>query len=124
MIPANELRIGNWVKFNNASMQVEASDILAFDKNYLSQKLLYPIPLTPELLEKAGFRKYVGCYQLVKQGVFGDHLAIYYIPNKGVVIDVGDQDASAEKPLPHIQHLHQLQNLIFALSGTELEIKL
>lgn len=124
MIDARELRIGNWVKFNNAFMQVDASDILSFDKNYLSQQKVNPIPLTPGLLEKVAILRYESYYHLTKPGVFGNRLSVYYIVTKGVVIDVEDHSGNTERILPHIQHLHQLQNLVFALTGTELEIKL
>ncbi len=110
MIQANELRIGNWVK-----------DAEYLSDNYMVVRMVSsdldarPIPLTPKILEKAGFRYKNFTHNLNKLSIclpgnsykdgrtyFNSWCIIEGIPNS----------------------LHQLQNLYFALTGTELEIKL
>lgn len=63
MIPANELRIGNWVGNGDKNFQVEhfmlspdigSADGYKYDVDYLQ------IPLTPEILEKCGFENQSG----------------------------------------------------------------
>jgi hypothetical protein len=68
-----------------------------------------PIPLTEELLLKCGFEK----------RVWGN--VTYYNPNLDLDRDfrVRGIDWNVQ-----IKYLHQLQNLFFALTGEELEVKL
>lgn len=118
-----ELRIGNWVdagyEILNPYHQIKAADF-----SYLEDgREVNGIPLTPEILEKAGF-------------VIGEDLnhTKYYDDKKGdtnlqvkdwsdsfcLGIKYGDKFIS----LTHIQHIHQLQNLYYALTGQELTITL
>lgn len=120
---ANELRIGNWV-FRTELSKTFHSKISAYTLSCAGHDgiidFLSPIPLTPEILEKAGFvkdsgidvykngrlRVWVGargkflCYLIEENTTTG-----HYIPNSFVA-------------------LHQLQNLYFALTGEELNISL
>lgn len=137
MIAANELRIGNWVlvetTVDNKVVVVNAqwgyhwfSPLPEHRRGIetVSIDSAYPIPLTPEIL--------VGCGLTVVKEHSIDPLCIEY----GTLMDEdGDYDF-------HIQYegsicyfmwygddvaitsLHQLQNLYFALTGTELNIQL
>lgn len=112
MIQANELRVGNWIS-NGDPIRFEffmAGGNL--DGDYIDYD---PIPLTPEILEKCGFRLNAWGYLMqdpaVEFGISIDSLQPinYY----------GSRLAATE-----IKHLHQLQNLYFALTNKELEVNL
>jgi hypothetical protein len=123
MIAPNELRIGNWVEIPspfNKVVQIEAIEeegakyseknalgVLIFRSPY---EHINPIPLTPEILERAGF----GCRAgnvYYKEGVV-DSLIYQY--DGFIVWEVNNMV---------IKYLHWLQNLYFCLTtGKELEI--
>lgn len=112
MIKANELRIGNWVNFSGDPMIIRLGEQLDYYTDYYE-----PIPLTPEILEAAGFdgRKDVRYFKSIGDTV----LTIYYEDQKFWI-----QDFDWFKlDLPSMEYVHQLQNLYFALTGNELEIK-
>lgn len=122
MIQANELRIGNWILLNGEPIPVGWSlikDIRDQNKGIetsQNKKCKYEgIPLTSEIIEKAGFE------------VYGNSLSVYQTTYEkdGIVLNnifnlVGE-DGGIGRPL---QYVHQLQNLYFALTGTELNIEL
>jgi len=137
MINANELRIGNWVKLNNPESRPREvgnyAKVFAIDSehsykeykgtatispfrefNFYGQFLCFidPIPLTPEILEKCGFRKSLNgyCYGMITN----DGKNRFSIFTDGT-FKLGTQDLSV-----NIHHLHQLQNLYFALTNAEL----
>lgn len=131
MIKANELRIGNWVKYTNdqslknglANTWVNVTDDIIKWAANPSENVYEPILLTPEVLEKCGFEKTWKMYELD----FSDKL----------LSDRRYEFFCYEKDLPNCSYtlnsitaannfsfLHQLQNLYFALTGEELEIKL
>ena len=125
MIQANELRIGNCVTdihSPNAVFRVnEIKKRICVFGGKLNYRVKYedllPIPLTEEILLKCGFEydKYAGSFikddfnfdldKTVNNGVNGFDV---YIKNEEHVIS-------------KIKHLHQLQNLYFALTNSELE---
>lgn len=78
-------------------------------------KHISPIPLTPEILEKAGFKaKGSGFWNLEK-----DFCSLeVYINDKSITT------FSYNWEVAECQNLHQLQNLYFALTGEELNIEL
>lgn len=120
MIQANELRIGNWISYDNNDVQVfELPYLIDIDEgkeDYLVNSVWLnehePIPLTPELLERCGFRKLSN--EWVIQGPeYLEYFEMrydkfYYTGGEGVCFGKG------------CEYLHQLQNLYFALTGTEL----
>lgn len=114
---AKELRIGNWYHWEaegkKYEYQVKAKD---FADDYIQN--FYPIPLTEEWLERFGFQKAAsGWYE---KGCFAVHLDWFYGQKTRVVWE--EQDVFNQ--IPHdITYVHQLQNLYFALTGEELEIK-
>jgi hypothetical protein len=120
-VKINELREGNLVLEHGILHKISWKDA---DQWHLDS--FEPIPLTPELLEKCGFRDgYKGrsnsddwyYYINIRRYYF----SLYkYSHNKGRVIC----QFSAARILNPPQYLHQLQNLYFALTGTELEINL
>jgi hypothetical protein len=105
----NELRIGNYVLYENphsdrVQVQVKAVDFQCGTHN------LHPIPLTEEWLVKLGFIRDSNLKNsLVKNGIWfnSKNMEATYLSSK----------------LIKINYVHQLQNLIFALTGEELIIK-
>lgn len=76
-----------------------------------------PIPLTEEWMLKFGFEKYDDGGELKGNDCF------YGIKKTGIVIGLTPKfNLSGYKPAKRIEYVHQLQNLYFALTGTELEI--
>ena len=105
---AQELRIGNWV-LDEFNLLVEF-DIDCF-VNYTQGKFK-PIPLTEEWLIRLGFE---------------EHSLNPYWFNKGIIcisivhkVELISWDRQIFKLDIEINHVHQLQNLYFALTNTEL----
>lgn len=127
MIKASELRIGNRVRFINQSIIVHAGTIEDCDRaNKSDAPYQYePIPLTPEILEKAGFERWA---------YLGDNKYEFLICKARTLICYHEgnirecslyQDSKMiDLPASKVQYLHQLQNLYFALTGEELKIEL
>jgi hypothetical protein len=132
---AQELRIGNLVKTPRGIKSING---LGFKDTVVSSKDYYatfnnlhegyfldhcePIPLTEEILLKAGFVS-----GGAKQWLFitldkKDECYLYFNPlGKGIAIDQNGIECSFEIEL---NYLHQLQNLYFALTNEELTINL
>ena len=129
---AQELRIGNWVLIDGKPERIDS--IVTSSSNFLYDgvnaeiedgyygdysvmvKDPEPIPITPEILEKAGF-------EFESRGV--DAFEQIWSCN-GIEIWQHDEGFSQDYS-PYsvdIKHLHQLQNLYFALTGEELDIEL
>ena len=115
MTLSKELRIGNWVDYklpNNYGNEIRTQ--FNFDLcKYVH--LLKPIPLTTEILEKAGFKRdsdYDGLYS------FGGY---NFDLTDGVVVCLVNLEYKIGQP---VHYLHQLQNFIYALTGEELNIQL
>lgn len=114
MIQANELRIGNCFLNPNTGKVIRCTceDISDIQNGY---KTRLPIPLTPEILEKCGFKHTWGDIYELEDG-FG----VYASLRNGWMV-------SQSRDISNIKgadYLHQLQNLYFALTGEELKIKL
>lgn len=129
MIAANELRIGNWVMYDNRLFQIEAIsrsfpclNTDEFGIGVVDWGNINPIPLTPEILEKCGFEKELfemsGC-------------EVWHVPNTLWRIARSYRDENEYKlwherispptwNLKTLKYLHELQNIIFALTNSEL----
>lgn len=97
----NEIRVGNIVQKNGVE----------YVADFLTIKMAHnykPVPLTPEVLEQCGFKKQTAWYRLGKHAI--NPTAAYLYEFKNI-------------PVKEIEHLHQLQNLYYALTGNELEVK-
>lgn len=113
---AEELRIGNLV-YHKDEVHIVNSSTIVYQKSVFK---CYPIELTPEWLERAGFDddKRIDAYSIESND------KCYFIRKEGSVFWVlyqynGWNDDTGEH-ISSIQYVHQLQNLIFALTGTEL----
>lgn len=124
MIKANELRIGNLILRNGFLIEekekfkettVTHNDITAC---YVDNTSFKPIPLTEEWLLKFGFEK---------DNDFGNwHLSAYEIfssGNRDFVYWYNHSSDDYYSDVRKINTVHQLQNLYFALTGQELELK-
>jgi len=124
MIKVNELRIGNWVEYNNRLWKVgsitDFPTIGVSDSNeecLLNEELSMPIPLTPDILEECEFIE-IGSF--LYKGKFSISL-----PSDDKLLwkngrtyfnswNIGDAP----------KYLHQIQNMYFALTGDELNVQL
>lgn len=124
MIDPKQLRIGNYITFP-IGLKGKLCEVLAINEKqvlikteidrraWLNFDYLEPIPLTQELLEKCGFE-----YDQDDHG----H---YWTIDEFVVELSGIEEGifKLEQYRTIITTLHQLQNLYFAITGDELEIK-
>jgi hypothetical protein len=124
---SNELRIGNWI---DCGTYVNKGHWSKFERIKITSGSqlnvtdnLKPISITPEILEKAGFKKLQLMYEKVlEKGMNGnDKLAIDL---EGICLLIGYSYDEAVTVQSKIKYLHQLQNLYFALTGEELAIEL
>jgi hypothetical protein len=123
MIKANELRLGNYLELisnvNGESMikQVDIDILRVMTHGMKPNYEIKPIPLTEEWLLKLGY-KFFDYKSHIKFAVIIDNIVSYDINfYKGEFIM-----PHKNKPI-NIKHVHQLQNLYFALTGEELTIK-
>jgi hypothetical protein len=128
MIASNELRIGNYILDQKERIRrvwtIKQSSVMVSDYD-IDERDIFPIPLTPLILEKCGFvlEEFKGdSYGKEVGDVYRNGIAI--INKEGVfhlwVYIEGDEFYSFEWTVVH--HLHQLQNLCFALTGEELDV--
>lgn len=129
MIQENDLRVGNWVErtnINYAGAKVERFQIKVLD--FIHSKTYNPIPLTPEILEKCGFlveksswfmkRYFTDCQEAAE-------VMIFQINSSSGRCCITDEDEGKPSYIGiGVISLHQLQNIYYSLTGTELEIQL
>lgn len=137
-IKSSELRIGNYILFREFYLEVMEKVVeiteerinIMFDDKQISilHKDVNPIHLTEEILFKCGFsKKYEQYYLIIHMGVAGHPIMIEFeIIGKDIFgsLWIGAWDDYTKAICLDIEHLHQLQNLYFALTGEELDVKL
>lgn len=120
MIDATHLRIGNWVMFDGEpDLITEIWENLCGGRSFsrYTYDRVSPIPLTPEILEKSGFKKSSPDFTWDF-----DKLSVH-LPGKSYPKGRTYFNAWCIKEgIP--QSLHQLQNLYFSLTNQELQITL
>lgn len=120
---ASELRLNNWVLQDGLPTQITGYMFHAeFEGLYEIEDEFEPIPLTPEILEAAGL-KMVGekpFFSMRIQLNKTDELCWYSQDKELRYQTIGSGFTRYYKT----KFMHQLQNLYFALTGEELEIKL
>lgn len=127
MIQSTELRIGNYVLYFRESVFSEVREISTIhgdntarlkdeDSSIGCFKLskLKPIPLTEEWLLKFGFKKVD--YRTNKEAEFDE----WILGDFGFIENENGYEFYPY--LTTLKHVHQLQNLYFALTGEELTI--
>lgn len=119
MTQANELRIGNWVTLR--LFEEPKTTAIEFSKtDFNNLERLDPIPLTEEWLHAFGFtNSEIGLFEkrVLTRGKINVH-----ITRKKLLVELGTS-GSYLFGNTNIKYVHQLQNLYFALTQTELEIK-
>lgn len=122
-----ELRIGNIVsdfggREAGVSAITERGTIKLSSEHYtdesfnLNERVITPIPLTPEILEKCGFEKVDHIHGYSFWSIIRKRKQ-YNVP----VISIYENKTEINGYIiNHITYLHQLQNLYFALTGKEL----
>lgn len=132
MIVINELRFGNFIlqktgnKVNRVSFGMQQMELLV-KGDYAT---LYPVVLKPGLVEHCGFvenKQYALLpeareFKLVLPvpGGSNNELLVY---NKNNGECFGRATVNSAVASANFFHLHQLQNLYYALTGKELEVK-
>ena len=105
---AQELRVGNLVYDDDDIIEVEAYQL------YILTDYFEPVPLTEEWLLKFGFEN-------KKHGIKRGVLKSYKIHGNTFNLSNSGNIYYGFKSM-QIQYVHQLQNLIFALTGEELTL--
>lgn len=135
MIKASDLRVGNTLQYfigedgcEWESTTLDWQDIKwAQEKNDNFNLVHKPIPLTPELLEKCGFEWETEKHSHLEMETVAGHLLTFYY-DKGILESIQfytvDSSEAYFHPPDNFRFLHQLQNLYFALTGSELEVNL
>jgi hypothetical protein len=115
---ARELRIGNAIWFDRREKVKWVNARVIADIESQNQPLLYsPIPITEEWLVKSGFaNKVKDEYSLEIESEYGAMLL--YTDGELWLVDCDGGRVGKE-----IKYVHHLQNIYFALTGTELELK-
>jgi len=115
----NELRIGNWV-FDSDQLEeftIESDTLFDESDGDCMEKHIKPIPLTEEWLEKFGFER--KGFHFNKYG-----LQIIIADENDFLIEYSFSGIRYNNVnlVVRIKHIHQLQNLYFALTGEELKL--
>ena len=127
---ASELRIGNWyrsVKFN-VPVKCDITDFydLCAKSDGATEhppidEMFEPIPLTEEWLLKFGFTLDCEYTPYGKAEIYrNDDMDVVL---SGVFKGVNIPYVCDDSFIVNVKHVHQLQNLYFALTGEELEVK-
>ena len=119
---ATELRLGNYVYHESSTCKLET--VLAFE----DVEEYNPIPLTEEWLLKFGFwrnnnlckRWFLAEAYLLERG-WTQHRFYIYLEKKRISARHGCMGDSNH--LKYLKYVHEFQNLFFALTGEELEIR-
>ena len=125
MIQSNELRIGNWISLHGQIIDVDGISMGCINPMWTSGETFYdgyvkdaePIPLDESWLIRAGFEN-IGMnvwsnnsdYNVDFDSMLGSQLRLKTSDNYDLFG-------------PIFFHVHQFQNLFFALTGTELTFK-
>ena len=117
MIKSNELRTGNYVLDTSGKKETKVESLSKASVNGLPESQFEPVHLTLSILENCGFERGTKPGEL-PSGPY----------KKGLVqVKVGNEHYDpifSQENGTKLPHVHQLQNLYFALSGEELDVKL
>lgn len=123
MIPAKDLRLGNWFRHNNCmckeEMQLIPDD---FKKELVGDSFpqFDPIPITPIILQKSGFHQCMGKIETW----WLDDIVIQLDSSFWWRVDIDKYDEDLECKARKVSYLHELQNIFFAVTGQELTVNL
>ena len=130
MIQANEIKVNNrFIRALDSSRDLEYDHDFVLTEEWIGKLFgdnisialqdLHPIPLTPEILEKCGFKKLNNAWVPI------DYSATDYLKWSFTIWDNkdGTYRYNSAEFIPELKYLHQLQNLYYALTGEELIYK-
>jgi hypothetical protein len=126
---STELRIGNWYNEFSIPKQATVDLISKLEHIELNGKIaidVTPIPLTEEWLLKFGFEKVSADYVSYNLKAAEDVYIVYADDYSCGLFNSKESEEEELGVIPNwetIKHVHQLQNLYFALTGEELTIK-
>ena len=118
-----ELRVGNWINLHKNVLYEPYQNSSGFDLYKLDESDCSdasPIELNEDILVKCGFVKGVDNVFFLKTNLF--YIRIF--EEIGHVLFSLDKYSNSLKVSDSTKHLHQLQNLYFALTNEELNINL
>ena len=123
-----ELKIGDYIYWGGIVMKLSESHMVSLLKNPKAKKYPKPIPLTEEWLLKFGFDlEDNDLYILVVKTSNKYRMDLWTRTERNLTIwlsvSQGNDPDQTDTELKHIKHVHQLQNLYFALTEEELTIK-
>jgi hypothetical protein len=122
-----DLRIGNWIKRTKGFRQITPMDfIILYGEEEEYADAYQPIPLTIELLEKCGFEKDEVCVGANGSSIpaFIKHITIAKMDDGFRLWIEIEEDKFFSFSWTKIGYLHELQNLYYALTKEELEVKI
>jgi ribosomal protein L33 len=127
----SELRIGNYIYKRSNRNEPLKVDIQLFTTVCRMPTFYKPVPISEEWLLKLGFIKSdEDLFELSLPTDRSQELFVFEIWTRietGMVINIGVTQGShpdqTDVGLNHIKYVHQLQNLYFAITGEELEVK-
>lgn len=127
---ASELRLGNWI-YNGIGEEFQANGKTINHFNLAQTTLggLTPIPLTEDWLEKFGFEEHKlggSTFHVItikeESDNFIQKCTLEFRGLEWVLQGKEGPWDNEQIELPYIQHVHQLQNLYFALTHEELTL--
>lgn len=134
MIAANELRLGNWVNYNNTICVIACIEndggmdgsVKLYPVNIpkgtvvcvktVSTSNIQSIPLTEEILLKCGFEKITNVVTQKSHWSF-KRKRNEMLSKPAISIYENRTSVGNDTTVNHVLYLHQLQNLYFALTG-------
>lgn len=126
----NELRVDNYVHYFNQDMLDSSGIVQVSLLDIDDYQFFEPLPLTEELLLKCGFQSLLddpectgiktksGQYVIINNDNVVLEIMFGFLKDGSVLVHLNDCD------FENCKYLHQLQNLYFALTGEELDVKL
>ena len=123
---AEGLRVGNLVYKNYRLFQSEVKKVDALDINFHLKhpdvNSICPINLTDEWLLKLGFEKRNNPYKWYKWLYNDEREKVFILWEKRELFNNNLIGYYCEEAIINMDHVHQLQNLYFALTGSELTV--
>lgn len=127
MVNPSELRVGNYVLYNNQPVMVFGISVNAVMLNGFNQEIavnesiIRPIPLVDTILQKV--RSRIPSPEGLAYSYYGAKATFLIYPeHNGCFIGLNNR-GKVFRVTPHIiNYLHQLQNIFYAQYGVEMEI--
>ena len=121
---ATEIKCNNYVMLYNNVARIIPNDFVKWSDEKWEMKDFKPIPLTEEWVLKFGFEREgnINWWNMPKESSYKAHHLMEMVNAWTWFIDFDDTGDNTHL-VSGFNYVHQLQNLYFALTNTELEIK-